>query len=62
MEVIIRSPGCSIEEVVLECPELTWNRVFCELDRMSRMRQVRLTLKDRGLDAVSNLTAGDSPV
>jgi len=36
MQIIIRSPGGLLEEVVLECPGLTWNQVFCELDRMSR--------------------------
>jgi hypothetical protein len=45
MQVIIRSPGCLLEEIVLECPGLTWNQVFCELDRMSRTGQVRLTAK-----------------
>lgn len=35
MKVIIRSPGSQLEEVVLECPDLTWNQVFCELDRLS---------------------------
>jgi hypothetical protein len=40
MEVIIRSPGSQLEEVVFECPDLTWNQVFCELDRMSRAGQV----------------------
>jgi predicted transcriptional regulator len=32
LEVIIRSPGCSLEEVVVECTDLTWNQVFCEVD------------------------------
>jgi len=32
MQVIIRSPDCSLEKVVLECPDLTWNQVFCEID------------------------------
>ena len=57
MQVIIRSPGCLLEEVVLECPGLTWNHVFCELDRMSRTGQVRLTAKGPGLYAVTSATA-----
>jgi hypothetical protein len=28
MQVVFRSPGCLLEEVVLECPDLTWNQVF----------------------------------
>lgn len=62
MEVIIRSPGGQLEEVVLECSGLTWNQVFCELDRMSRTGQVRLTMKGPGLYAVSSSTACNSPV
>lgn len=60
MKVIIRSHGGQLEEVVLECPGLTWNQVFCELDRMSRTGQVRLTMKGPGLYAVSSATACNS--
>ncbi len=54
MKVIIRSSSGQLEEVVLECPDLTWNQVFCELDRLSRVGQVRLTMKGLGLYAVSS--------
>lgn len=57
MKVIIRSPGGQLEEVVLECPGLTWNQVFCELDRMSRAGQVQLTMKGPGHYAVSHSTS-----
>jgi hypothetical protein len=60
MQVIIRSPGCSLEEVMLECPDLTWNQVFCEIDRMSRTGQVRLMAKGPGLYTVSRATSCDS--
>jgi hypothetical protein len=62
MNVIIRSPESQLEEVVLECPDLTWNQVFCELDRMSRAGQVQLTMKGPGLYAVSHLSACNSLV
>jgi hypothetical protein len=42
MEIILRSPGCDMEDVVLECPDFTWNQVFLELDRLSRSGQVAL--------------------
>jgi len=45
MQVIIRSPSSQLEEVVLECPGLTWNQVFCELDRLNRAGHVQLTMK-----------------
>ena len=57
MEVIIRSPGSLLEEIVLACPDLTWNQVFCELDRMSRDGQVRLTAKGPGLYEATTTTA-----
>lgn len=57
MEVILRSPGSQLEEVVLECPDLTWNQVFCELDRLSRAGQVRGTARSPGCYAVSTPTA-----
>jgi hypothetical protein len=57
MQVVLRSPGCLLEEVVLECPELTWNQVFYELDRMSRSGRVRLTAKGPGLYAVTCTTS-----
>jgi hypothetical protein len=58
LHVIIRSPGCLLEELVLECPGLTWNQVFCELDRMSRTGEVRLTAKGSGVYAVTSATTG----
>lgn len=61
MEVIIRSPGSSLEEIILECPSLTWNQVFSEIDRMSRTGQVRLTAKSRGLYGVSPAVACNVP-
>lgn len=60
MEVIIRSPGSQLEEVVFECPDLTWNQVFCELDRLSRAGQVQLTTKGPGFYAVSSSTVSNS--
>jgi hypothetical protein len=60
MKVIIRSPGSQLEEVILECPDLTWNWVFCELDRLSRTGQVHLMEKGSGLYAVSGTAACNS--
>lgn len=62
MEVIIRSSGGQLEEVVLECPGLTWNQVFCELDRQSRVGQVQPTAKGPGIYAMSNLAASNSSI
>jgi hypothetical protein len=48
MEVVIRSPGCDLEEIVRECGDVTWNQVFFEVDRLSREGQVILHIKQRG--------------
>jgi hypothetical protein len=61
MQVIIRSPGSSLDEITLECPNLTWNQVFCEIDRLSRTGQVRLTAKGRGLYGVSCAASYNAP-
>lgn len=60
MQVIIRSPDCLLEDVVLECPDLTWNQVFCEFDRISRTGQVRLTPKGPSRYPASR-TISDNP-
>jgi hypothetical protein len=62
MEVIIRSQGSLVEEIVFECPGLTWNQVFCELDRMSRAGQVRLTIKRPGFYSVTSAAVGRGPL
>lgn len=41
-------PGCLLEELVRVCPDLTWNQVFCEVDRLSRTGQVKLTMAGAG--------------
>jgi hypothetical protein len=48
MEVVIRSPGWDLEEVMMECAGLTWNQVFLEVDRLSPERYVTLQLDERG--------------
>lgn len=54
MEVIIRQPGSSLEEIVLECSGLTWSQVFTELDRLSRAGQIRFTVKGSGVSSVTS--------
>ncbi|HXF91442.1 MAG TPA: hypothetical protein VNK46_01700 [Nitrospiraceae bacterium] len=41
MEIILRSQDCLLEEVVLQCPDLTWNQVFLTVDHLSRSGEVR---------------------
>lgn len=49
LEAVSEAPGCRIEDVVGNLPDLTWNQVFLELARLSRNRQVRLVVNRRGL-------------
>ena len=42
MDIVRRSRGCDLEDIVHECPELTWNQVFLEIDRLSREGEVVL--------------------
>ena len=36
MEVIAGTRGTALDEIVLECPELTWNQVFLVIERPTR--------------------------
>lgn len=48
MDVVLRSPGCNIEDIVHECSGLTWNQVFLEIDQLSREGNVVLKLQQPG--------------
>ncbi|OYT18064.1 MAG: hypothetical protein CCU26_18805 [Nitrospira sp. UW-LDO-01] len=48
MDILLRSPGCDLEEIVRQCPGLTWNQVFSEVDRLSRKGDVVLKLQQAG--------------
>jgi hypothetical protein len=49
LEAVSQAPGCRIEDVVGNLPDLTWNQIFRELGRLSRNRQLRLVVNRRGL-------------
>ena len=48
LDAVQRAPGCQLDELVLSVPELTWNQVFLEVDRLSRTGQVRMTAMGKG--------------
>lgn len=52
LEVIVRAPGSVLDDIVLECQDLTWNQVFITIDRLSREGTLKLTPKGRGLYTV----------
>lgn len=47
-DFVIHHPGCLLEDMVRGCPDLSWNQVFLEVDRLSRIGQVRLNRKVTG--------------
>jgi hypothetical protein len=49
LQAIANVSECSLEEVARSCPNLTWNEVYLEVDRLIRTGQVRLILKGPGL-------------
>jgi hypothetical protein len=49
LQAVSKTPGCRIEDVIGLFPDLTWNRIFRELGRLSRNRQVRLVVNRRGI-------------
>ena len=44
VERIGHHPGCGLDDVVKACPELTWNQIFLEVDRLSRDGVLKLAL------------------
>ena len=49
LEVIVRSPGNTLDDIVLESSDLTWNQVFIAIDRLSREGALTLTPTGQGL-------------
>ena len=42
LDALHSTPDCQLDDLVLSLPELTWNQVFLEVDRLSRTGQVRM--------------------
>lgn len=58
VETIAHHPGCSLDDVVTFCPELTWNQIFFEVDRLSRGGFLKLALVGAGLYTLAVPTEG----
>ena len=52
LKTVRRFPGCELDDLELRLPGLTWNQIFLEIDRMSRIGQVRLTAEGLGVYTV----------
>jgi hypothetical protein len=52
LDAVHAAPGCQLDDLVVNLPELTWNQVFSEVDRLSRTGQVRITTMGDGTYAI----------
>jgi hypothetical protein len=52
LKVVRRAPGCQLDELEQSLPGLTWNQIFLEVDRLSRMGQVRVMPMGNGTYSV----------
>lgn len=49
LQVIVRAPNSTLDELVLECPDLTWNQVFLVIDHLCREGIINLLPKAPGI-------------
>jgi len=48
LRAIKRAHQCDLDTLATSLPELTWNQVFFEIDRLSRMGEVRVSFDTGG--------------
>jgi len=48
LDVVRANPGCTLDELILSLPGVSWSDVFLEVDRMSRSGQLQLTQNHAG--------------
>ena len=53
LKMIVREPGTMLDDIVVECPELTWNQVFVVIDRLSQEGVFTMSPKGRGRYAIT---------
>jgi hypothetical protein len=49
IDIVHRTHGCDLEEVMRQSANFTWNQVFLAVDRLSRNGEIVLMPRDRGL-------------
>ena len=47
-KAVQEAPGCQLDHLAVSLPDVTWNQVFLEVDRMSRTGQIRVEPKGNG--------------
>ncbi len=58
LKAVRRSPGCLLDDLECSCPDLTWNQVFLEVDRLSRTGRLRVQSKGEGIYILTLPTKG----
>ena len=53
LKVVTRKKVCHMEDLLEQCHDYTWNQVFLEVDRLSRIGGLRLVYQKDGDYAVS---------
>jgi len=48
LESLRSHPACEFDQLVADCSDFTWNQLFYEVDRLSRLGQLRLTPTGNG--------------
>ena len=43
LESLARNPACEFKQLVADCPEFSWNKLFYEVDWLSQLGQLCLT-------------------
>ncbi len=61
LEVIVWERGTMLDDIVLECPELTWNQVFVVIDRLSLEGALTMSPKGRGHHYAITFPSRDHP-
>ncbi|HLZ34868.1 MAG TPA: hypothetical protein VKP13_12690 [Nitrospira sp.] len=48
LRTVKHTPGCDLDTLAKSLPEFTWNQVFLEIDRLSRLGEVLVTFGTEG--------------
>ena len=62
LDVFSSVQKCDLDMLVRACPTLTWNQVFSEVDRLSRIGKLRLNYLGRGRYTIELPDTADMPL